>query len=64
MRGEEISGVVVHLAARVSASAGSNELLESRTVRDLVAGSNYRFGLRGEYTFKGFDEKWAIYDVA
>ena len=64
IRGNEIAGVAVHLAARVSASAGSGELLVSRTVRDLVAGSGFVFDFRGEYAFKGFDEKWAIYTVS
>ncbi|NKB50643.1 MAG: alpha/beta fold hydrolase [Rhizobiaceae bacterium] len=63
IRDDEIAGVAVHLAARVSASAGSGELLVSRTVRDLVAGSNHTFEFRGEYSFKGFDEKWSIYSV-
>ncbi|MEP1209424.1 MAG: adenylate/guanylate cyclase domain-containing protein [Rhizobiaceae bacterium] len=63
IRGEEIAGVAVHLAARVSASAGSGELLVSRTVRDLVAGSSHNFDFRGDYAFKGFDEKWSIYAV-
>lgn len=63
IRGDEIAGVAVHLAARVSASASSGELLVSRTVRDLVAGSSHKFDFRGEYSFKGFEEKWAIYSV-
>ena len=63
IRGDEIAGVAVHLAARVSASAGSGELLVSRTVRDLVAGSSHKFDYRGDYSFKGFEEKWAIYSV-
>ncbi len=63
IRNDEIAGVAVHLAARVSASASSGELLVSRTVRDLVAGSNNTFEFRGEYSFKGFDEKWSIYSV-
>ena len=63
IRAGEIAGLAVHLAARVSASAGSGELLVSRTVRDLVVGSAHQFDFRGEYAFKGFDEKWAIYTV-
>ncbi len=63
LRGEEIAGVAVHLAARISALAKPDQLLVSRTVRDLVAGSGHEFLDQGEFTLKGFPEKWALYSV-
>ncbi|WP_223428196.1 adenylate/guanylate cyclase domain-containing protein [Tateyamaria pelophila] len=63
LRGDEIAGVAVHLAARVSALAGADQLLVSRTVRDLVAGSGHTLQDEGEHLFKGFSEKWSIYSV-
>ncbi len=63
LRGDEIAGVAVHLAARVSAMAAADQILVSRTVRDLVAGSSHDFSDEGEHLFKGFSEKWAIYSV-
>lgn len=63
IRGEEIAGVAVHLSARISDAAAPNEILVSRTVRDLVAGSHHTFENRGNQKFKGFDETWAIYGV-
>ena len=47
MRGEDVSGIGVHIAARVAAIAGAGELLVSRTVRDLVGGAGYEFISRG-----------------
>jgi class 3 adenylate cyclase len=63
LRRSEISGVAVHLAARVAALAKSDQLLVSRTVRDLVAGSGHVFSEQGEHTLKGFSEKWVLYSV-
>src|SRR5713226_10318827 len=45
--GEKLGGVAVHVAARIAATAGPNEVLVSSTVRDLVAGSRLRFQDRG-----------------
>ena len=47
LRGEDVSGIGVHIAARVAGLAASGELLVSRTVKDLVAGSEYAFASRG-----------------
>jgi class 3 adenylate cyclase len=45
----DVQGIVVHIAARISALAGPGEVLVSRTVRDLVAGSGLRFDERGKH---------------
>lgn len=63
LRGDEVAGVAVHLAARIAALAEAGELLVSRTVRDLVAGSRFDFTNRGEHELKGFSEKWILYSV-
>ena len=42
-RGEDIGGIGVHIAARISALAGAGEILVSRTVRDLAVGSRLQF---------------------
>ncbi len=64
LRGEDIAGIGVHIAARVAALAGSGELLASRTVRDLVAGSDYAFASRGVHALKGVPEEWELLAVA
>jgi class 3 adenylate cyclase len=58
---DDISGLAVHLAARIMALAEANEIRVSRTVRDLVVGSELRFTDRGEHHLKGVDEPWHIY---
>jgi class 3 adenylate cyclase len=63
MRGDDVSGVAVHLAQRVSALAGPSEVLVSRTVADLVAGSGIGFDDRGEHALKGFDGHWQLFAV-
>ena len=56
-------GVAVHIAARVEALAGPNEVLASSTVKDLVAGSGLRFSDRGSQRLKGVPGEWRIYAV-
>ena len=58
---EGVAGLAVHIAARVSALAAPNEVLVTRTVRDLVAGSGIGFEERGEHELKGVPDRWALY---
>jgi class 3 adenylate cyclase len=62
-RGANIGGIAVHIGARVSAVAGSEEVLVSRTVVDLVAGSEIAFSERGEHELKGVPGRWALFAV-
>ena len=59
--GADVAGAAVHLAARITGCATGGEVLCSRTVKDLVVGSELRFEARGERELKGFDEPWAVY---
>lgn len=59
--GEDIGGIAVHIAARVAALAGPGEVLVSRTVRDLVAGSGIRFEARGTHLLRGVPGDWELY---
>lgn len=59
--GNDIGGIGVHIAARVSSIAAGGELLVSSTVRDLVAGSGIHFEDRGVHALKGLPEPWRIY---
>lgn len=63
IRGEETEGVAVHLAARIAALADPGEVLVSRTVRDLVAGSGLKFIDRGTHKPRGFPEEWQVFSV-
>ena len=63
LRGDDVSGIGVNIAARVAALAASGELLASRTVKDLVAGSDYAFASRGVHSLKGVPEEWELLAV-
>jgi len=59
--GDGIGGIAVHTAARVAALAGPDEVVVSRTVHDLVAGSDLRFRVRGRHELKGVPGSWELY---
>jgi class 3 adenylate cyclase len=61
IRGDDIGGIGVHIAARVAALAAPNEVLVSRTVKDLVAGAGLKFQERGEHTLKGVPDVWQLF---
>ena len=63
-RGEEWSGMAVHVGARISALAGAGEVLASRTVRDLSAGSRLVFEDLGVRQLKGLSEDTNIFRVS
>jgi class 3 adenylate cyclase len=64
IKGEDIGGIAVNIAARIAALADSGQVMVSRTVRDLVAGSNLRFEDRGAHALRGLGESMTLYEVA
>jgi class 3 adenylate cyclase/pimeloyl-ACP methyl ester carboxylesterase len=62
--GDDVAGIAVHIGARVGAAAGPNEVLVSRTVADLVAGSGAVFEDRGVHKLKGVPGEWQLLAVA
>jgi class 3 adenylate cyclase len=60
-RNGDVTGIAVHIGARVSSTAAPGEVLVTRTVRDLVAGSGISFDDRGEHVLKGVPESWSLY---
>jgi class 3 adenylate cyclase len=61
VRGDDLGGIAVHIAARIMAAAGPGEVLVSRTVRDLVAGSGIALEDRGSHTLKGVGDQWQLF---
>jgi class 3 adenylate cyclase len=59
-----VAGLAVHIGARVAALAAAGEVLVSRTVKDLVAGSGLVFRERGTHVLKGVPDVWELYAVA
>lgn len=59
----DITGVAVNLAARVEQAAPDGAVFVSPTVRNMMLGGSTVFEDRGEYTLKGFDEPWRLYEL-
>ena len=55
------SGLAVTIAARLVGIAGAREVVVSQTVKDLVAGSGFSFGVLGEHDLKGVPDRWRLY---
>ncbi len=63
VRGDDLGGLAVHIAARVGALAGAGEVLVSGTVKDLVVGSGIAFVDRGQHQLKGVPGEWKLFAV-
>lgn len=63
LRGDDVGGIAVHIAARISGLAGASEIVVSRTVKDLVVGSEVRFSDRGSHELKGVTGEWNVFLV-
>lgn len=59
--GIDITGLTVHIGARVQSAADPGEVLMSRTVRDLTAGSGLVLTSRGERELKGIPGTWELF---
>jgi len=61
VRPADVTGIAVHVANRIANLANANEILVSRTVVDLTAGSGLHFEPRGEHELKGVPGTWPTY---
>jgi pimeloyl-ACP methyl ester carboxylesterase len=61
--GQDVGGMAVHIAARVSSLAGPGQALVSRTVKDLVVGSGIEFEGVGARQLKGVPDEWELFAV-
>ena len=61
VRGDDLAGIAIHAAARVMSEAEAGEVLVSRVVADLVAGSGVQFEDRGEVALRGIAGPWRLY---
>jgi len=59
----DVRGVAVTIASRVAGFGGAHDVLVSRTVKDLVAGSGISFEDFGTHTLKGIPDPWRLYRV-
>jgi class 3 adenylate cyclase/pimeloyl-ACP methyl ester carboxylesterase len=58
---DDVRGIAVNIAARIAELGGGNEIVVSRTVKDLVAGSGLDFESLGSKKLKGLSEEWHVY---
>lgn len=63
LMGKDVGGIAVNIAARVLAEAAAKEVWVSRTVKDLVVGSGFKFTERGTYGLKGVPGEWSLFSV-
>jgi class 3 adenylate cyclase len=63
LREDDVTGIAVHIAARVMDRAAPGEVLASSTVKELVVGSGLRFADRGSHALKGVEDEWRLYAV-
>ena len=61
LRGNDVGGIAVHVAARVLNQCAIDEVLASRVVTDLVAGAGLKFAERGAHELKGLPGKWELF---
>jgi class 3 adenylate cyclase len=64
VRGADLGGLAVHIAARIASIAAAGEVLVSSTVRDLLAGSGTGFEDRGERQLKGVPGDWRVFSAS
>jgi pimeloyl-ACP methyl ester carboxylesterase len=57
----DVRGIAVHIASRVAHIGGADDVLVSRTVKDLVAGSGIKFQDFGTHALKGMPEQWQVF---
>jgi pimeloyl-ACP methyl ester carboxylesterase len=62
--GDNVSGIAVHIGARIAAGAEAGEVLTSSTVKDLVVGSGLSFHDRGTRALRGVDGEWRLFAAA
>lgn len=64
VRGDDVGGIAVHVAARVMGQSVANEVFVSRVVTDLVAGAGLKFAERGSFDLKGIPGSWDLFAAA
>jgi uncharacterized protein (TIGR00369 family) len=64
LQGRTLTGMAVHVAARIQELAGPGDILVSSTVKDIVVGSGTRFEDRGQHSLKGMPGEWRLFSLA
>ena len=64
LRGDDLAGMGVHIAARVLAVAGAGQVVVTRTVRDLATGTDLRFRSLGSIALRGVPGQWELFSAS
>lgn len=64
IRGEDLTGMAVHVASRVMNEAAPDEILASQTVKDMALGAAIEFCRSGTRTLRGIPGEWSLFSVA
>jgi pimeloyl-ACP methyl ester carboxylesterase/class 3 adenylate cyclase len=62
-RGDDLSGLALHIAARIASKALPGTIMMSRTVKDLIVGSGVSLKDQGTHVLKGMPGEWSLYAV-
>jgi class 3 adenylate cyclase len=63
MRGEKVSGLAIHIAARVMAAADEGEVLITRAVQEAISAVDVRLEDRGRHVLRGVPGEWQLFAV-
>ena len=63
LRGDDVAGMGVVIARRICDIADADDLLVSRTVKELVTGSDIELTEQGTHVLKGVPDEWQLYAV-
>ena len=63
VRGDDLGGIAVHIAARIATLAAPGEVLVSETAKGLIVGSGIPLSERGTHVLKGVPDEWRLYAV-
>ena len=58
-----VGGIAVHIAARLLSAAGSSQVVVTKTVRDLVTGTDLTFRALGETSLRGVPGTWELFEA-
>lgn len=64
LRDTDIGGIGVNIAARILDHAGANEVVVTRTVKELATGSDLVFTPRGSATLRGVPDRWELFGAS
>jgi class 3 adenylate cyclase/dihydrofolate reductase len=63
-RHDDVGGIGVHIAARALGAAGPEQVVVTRTVRDLATGTDLQFAPLGTVSLRGVPGQWELFEAS